>query len=403
MKEIVDSVDVDASLDILRRMIRHKSYSDTPGEVELARFMHATMRDLGLDAALCPVEKGRFNAIGRLPGTGDGKSLIFNGHIDTNPVTGGWTVDPFAGHMDDTFIYGIGVSNMKAGDAAYLCAVRTLIEQGIRLKGDVTLTYVVGELQGGVGTHRLMQDGLRADYFVNAEPTDLGALTLHAGSFNFVIELHGITRHVSKREEAVDAIAVAAELVPAINAMQFSGAKNSEHQSVNRANVGVIRGALTPQFEEWRPPQIADFVRMSGTCRYAPSQSIASCLEDLRRLLDLFEAKHPGLRATVEVLGGHDRPRIGPFEVDRNAPIVRSINAAYALVRGREQPTGPLRPPCFFGTDAAHLQTIGGMEGIVCGPGGKYNTMPDERVEIADFVAMIKIYIATMLDVCGRA
>src|SRR5690606_7511049 len=141
-----------------------------------------------------------------------------------------------------------------------------------------------------------------------------------------------------------------------------------------------IRGALTPEFEEWRPPQIADFVRMSGTCRYAPSQSIASCLADLRSLLGGFEAKYPGLRATVDVLGTGDRPRIGPFEVARDAPIVKSINAAYERVRGSPQPTGPLPPPCFFGTDAAHLTTLGGMEGIVCGPGGRYNTMPDERV-----------------------
>ena len=46
------------------------------------------------------------------------------------------------------FIYGIGVSNMKAGDAAYFCALKTLMDQDISLRGDVILTYVVGELQG---------------------------------------------------------------------------------------------------------------------------------------------------------------------------------------------------------------------------------------------------------------
>jgi len=75
--------------------------------------------------------------------------------------------------VDDEFIYGIGVSNMKAGDAAYFCAVQTLVEAGVRLRGDVVLTYVVGELQGGVGTLALPRDGLRADCFVNSEPTDI--------------------------------------------------------------------------------------------------------------------------------------------------------------------------------------------------------------------------------------
>jgi acetylornithine deacetylase len=102
-------------------MVQVKSYSGSAGERELAEMLVSEMRVLGLDAALQPVpgvDEERVNAVGRLPGSGGGKSLLFNGHIDTNPVTEGWTVDPWAGLVDDRFIYGIGVSNMKAGDAA---------------------------------------------------------------------------------------------------------------------------------------------------------------------------------------------------------------------------------------------------------------------------------------------
>ena len=109
------------------------------------------------------------------------------------------------------------------------------------------------------------------------EPTDLNGLTLHAGSFNVEIELTGITRHVSKREEAVDAIAAAAALIPRFNAMTFTGAANADHESVNRANIGVVRGSLSPEFHDWRPPQVADFVRLAGTVRYGPSQSEDEC------------------------------------------------------------------------------------------------------------------------------
>ena len=55
----------------------------------------------------------------------------------------------------------------------------------------------------------------------------------------------------------------------------------------------------------------------------------------------------------------------------------------------------------FYGTDAGHLHYYGKMEGIVCGPGGRYNTMPDERVDIADFVDMIRIYMLAILEICG--
>ena len=164
------------------------------------------------------------------------------GHVDTNPVSEGWTVDPWGGKVDDKFIYGIGVSNMKAGDAAYFCAVKTLVDAGVRLKGDVILTFVVGELQGGVGTLALIEQGVRADYFINSEPTDLAALTMHAAAFTFIIELYGNTRHMSKREESVDAIAAACDLVPRLNAMKFGGAASPEHAGINRVHVGVVHG-----------------------------------------------------------------------------------------------------------------------------------------------------------------
>lgn len=402
-QKLIKSVDRRSSLEFLARMVRFKSYSNTAGELELARFMAQGMRELGLEAELQPVEGERCNAIGRWRGVGGGKSLLFNGHMDTNPVTEGWTVDPWGGKVDDNFIYGIGVSNMKAGDAAYYCAVKTLIDRGVRVRGDVILTCVVGELQGGIGTVRMIEQGVRADYFINSEPTDLAALTLHAGAFNYVVEITGVTRHISKRDEAVDAIAIAAEIVPRINAMTFSGATTAEHRSVNRANVGVIRGSLSPEFHDWRPPQIADFVRMTGTCRYAPSQSEESCLADLRALLDEFEQKYPGLKTNVTKAPRAQPISMIPFEVDKHARIVRALNSAYQSVRGTAQPTGAIPPPCFYGTDAAHLLHRAHIEGIVCGPGGRYNTMPDERVDIPDFLDMIRIYMLAILDICEPA
>jgi acetylornithine deacetylase len=73
--------------------------------------------------------------------------------------------------------------------------VNTLRKAGWRPKGDVVLTYVVGELQGGVGTVALIEQGLcKADYFVNCEPSDLKAITMHAESLVFRIELTGVTR-----------------------------------------------------------------------------------------------------------------------------------------------------------------------------------------------------------------
>ena len=400
---VLARLDERASLDFLAEMARHKSYSETDGERALARFMVERMRGLGLEADTQPVPGERFNAIGRWHGTGGGHSLLFNGHLDTNPVTEGWTVDPWGGLVDDKFIYGIGVSNMKAGDAAYFCAVKTLIDAGVKLKGDVVLTYVVGELQGGVGTLAAIRQGVRADYFINSEPTDLQALTMHAAAFTFIIELTGITRHLSKREAAVDAILAACDLIPRLNGMTFSGARSDEHRSINRVHVGVVHGALGQELHEWRPPQVADFVRIKGSGRYAPGQSESQALADLRGALDALEGRFPGLRATVRSEQVEGRPLMPAFEVAKDSRIVRTVNAAYRKVRGQPQPTGAIAPPCFFGTDAGHFFHELGMEGIVCGPGGRYNTMPDERVDIPDFLDMIRIYMLAILDICETA
>jgi acetylornithine deacetylase len=399
-QDLLARIDDRACLDFLAGMVRHKSYSQTAGERELAAFMAGAMRELGLDAKLTPVEGERVNAIGTWRGAGGGKSLLFNGHLDTNPVSEGWTVDPWGGKVDDKFIYGIGVSNMKSGDAAYFCAVRTLIQAGVRLKGDVILTYVVGELQGGVGTLALIDQGVRADYFVNSEPTDLAALTMHAAAFTFIVELLGNTRHMSKREEAIDAIEAACVVIPRLNAMKFSGAASPEHSRINRVHVGVAHGALGRDLHEWRPPQVADYARIKGSGRFAPGQTREGALADLRAELDRLEREIPGLKAVLTPEDQVGRPMMPSFEVAPSSPIVRAVNAAYRTVRGVDQPTGAITPPGFYGTDAAHLYRRAGMAGIVCGPGGRYNTMPDERVDIVDYLDMVRVYLLTILEIC---
>ena len=258
----------------------------------------------------------------------------------------------------------------------------------------------MGELQGGVGTLALIEQGLRADYFVNSEPTDLAALTMHAAAFTFVIELIGKTRHLSKREEAVDAILAACDLIPRLDAMKFSNAPTPEHAAINRLHVGVVHGALGKDLHEWRPPQVGDFVRIKGSGRYAPGQTEEGALADLRAELDALERRFPGLKTTLTPEHQLGRPAMPSFEVSRNSPIVRAINGAYREVRGVDQPTGAITPPGYYGTDAAHLFRKAGMEGIVCGPGGRYNTMPDERVDIVDFIDMVKIYMLTILTIC---
>lgn len=398
--DILDQIDIDSCLALLASMVQHKSYTETEGERELAGVMHDRMTQLGLDSELQPVEGKRVNAIGRLKGAGGGASLLFNGHLDTNPATEGWTVDPWGGLIDDEFIYGIGVSNMKAGDAAYFCAVETIRNAGIKLKGDVILSFVVGELQGGIGTVRAIEQGLWADYFINSEPTDLQALIMHAGSMMFEIELTGDTRHLSKREEACDALAAATFLAQRINNLTFTGANTPDQVAVNRGHVGSMKAGLGRDYHDWRPPQVADQAKLKGSCRYGPGQSVQSVTKDLNLLLDALKLEYPKLQTSLRIGGPTPNAlQMPPFEVDRDARIVTTLNSAFETVMGYPQPTGPIRPPAFFGTDAAHLAAAG-MQGVVCGPGGEFNTMPDERVRKQQFLDCVRIYILCILEIC---
>jgi acetylornithine deacetylase len=79
------------------------------------------------------------------------------------------------------------------------------------------------------------------------------------------------------------------------------------------------------------------------------------------------------------------------------------VNRACRVVRGTDQPTGAITPPGYYGTDAANPLRKGGMEGVVCGPGGRYNTMPDERGDIADYLDKVRIYLLSILDICELA
>jgi acetylornithine deacetylase len=396
----VAAVDDHELTSLLQQMVRLRSYSAGGEEGEIARFMADYLERMGLKITLQEIEPGRFNCIGRWPGTGGGTSLMLNGHLDTNPVGEGWTKDPFAGEVDDKVIYGIGVSNMKAADAAYAAALRAVQRCGIGLRGDVILAYVVGELQGGVGTVHLLKQGVRADRFVVGEPTDLAALTLHAGSLEAELTTYGRTRHLSKMEEGIDAIAKMQTVIPALQRLSFSGPDRPDYRGVRRVGIGVIRGGLGPEYHDWRPSLLADRCTIKFSVRYGPGQTPDSVLDDIRTLLGQLHAEDPDLIAEVKLNQSGQRLLMEPFEVPRDADIVQTVVRAHREIVGAEPRVGDVAPYKFYGSDAAHLARAG-MIGLVYGPGGKYNTMPDERVELRDLFHAARVFARVIVETCA--
>lgn len=397
---VLAAVNDPADLALLQEMIRMRSYGAGGEESTLARKLVADMRTLGLDARLQEVEPGRFNAIGVLKGTGGGKSLILNGHIDTNPVGVGWTVDPFGGLVRDGFVHGIGVSNMKASCAAFFGAARAVVGSGVRLRGDLVLTFVVGELQGGVGTKKLVAEGLRADHFIVGEPTDLAVMTLHAANAEFAVHTFGVTRHMSKAEEAVSAIDTMYLVIERLKGMAFSGPSNPEHASVRRLNIGSMRAGLGREYFDWRTPQVPDVATIKVAVRYGPGQTGEGVLADVQRELDALAKADPRVRVEIAPPAASNTNRTDAFEMAKDAPIVLLVRDAHRLVMRRDPEVGAVAPYRYYGTDAPFLAAVG-AQGVVCGVGGKYNTMPDEKVELTDFHGGTRIYAAVAAAVCG--
>src|SRR2546422_10481347 len=146
------AVDTRELVSLLQQMVRIRSYSAGGEEGTIARFMRDHLAALGLEVELQEVQPNRFNCISRWRGEGGGTSLMLNGHLDTNPAGEGWTKDPFGGDVDDECIYGIGVSNMKAADAAYVAGVQAGVGAGGRPPGGVTPGPVLRGLPGRAGT-----------------------------------------------------------------------------------------------------------------------------------------------------------------------------------------------------------------------------------------------------------
>jgi acetylornithine deacetylase len=393
------AVDEAELVSLLQHMVRIRSYSAGGEEGTIARFMQSRLAALGLEAQLQEVQPGRFNCISRWRGTGGGRSLMLNGHLDTNPAGEGWTKDPLGGEVDRECLYGIGVSNMKAADAAYVAAVRAVQRAGVRLRGDVVLAHVVGELQGGVGTVHMLQQGVRADRFIVGEPTDNAVLTLHAGSLEAELTTHGRTRHLSKMEEGVDAIAKMLKLIPALQAMSFTGPDRPDYRGLRRVGIGVIRGGLGPEYHEWRPSLLADRCTIKFSARYGPGQTPETVLADLRTLVERLAADDGDFVADVRLNESGQRMLMGPFEVAPDTDILQALIDAHREVTGTAPKVGAVAPYKFYGTDAVHLSRAG-MVGLVYGPGGKYNTMPDERVELRDLFAAARVYARVIVETC---
>lgn len=158
--------------------------------------------------------KHRPNMVGILKGTGEGKSIILNGHADVVP-TGNprhWRFNPWSAHIENGFLYGRGSVDMKGGLAAQIMAMESIVEADLRLKGDVILQSVIDEEVQGNGTVACIVKGYTADAAIVAEPTNLQIHPAHTGTLHMKITVYGKPAHGGYTHEGISALEKAIEI-----------------------------------------------------------------------------------------------------------------------------------------------------------------------------------------------
>ena len=403
LSKLIEAVEKEREnlIDFTRAVARIPSV--TGDEMAISETFAEHMESLGIETQRSKVSETQSNVLGWIRGSGEGKSLMLTGHVDTVACADGWTKDPYGGELEDGKIYGNGVSNMKASDTAMLYAVHAIRNSGVQLKGDLLIALVVSECASGIGTLDLMDKGIKADRFINGEPTDLGVLTLHSGPQYIKVSILGRTGHAGSHDSGLNAAQKMLELVAQLGPMNeqipaggwLTFDADARYQGLPRYHLGSLRAGLGREFRE-APSNTPDFCTAVLNVRAAPNHNVESTEQDIQSLLKDMQKTEPGFE--FETTAETGKPA---FESPPDSAAARAVVTAYAEVERTDPVVGGIQPYLYIGSDAGFMQAAGMRDGVVIGPGSLTASVADEHVEVEKLVAASKIYAAAALELCG--
>jgi acetylornithine deacetylase len=404
-------VDRERLVETATRLVNVPSF--TGDEEPAARLMVEVFESLGLQVQWQQVEEGRANALGIWPGVGGGKSLMFNGHLDTSYSGREPWLRSVPGFQPQAFerdgrLYGLGISNMKGAVACYVEAVRALQDAGVRLRGDVLIAAVCGEIektqqgdaQGAqyrgyaAGTRYLVSHGGVADMCLLGEPTEGKVVLGHFGALWLRIRVHGDFIHTAFSEGRRDSNSIlrAREVLDAVlewipsweddPANAYKGAKAI-------VNVGAVEGGFG-----WRASRTPHHTDLFLDVRVPPTKEMGiarrEVLEMVRGLAERFPAYGVEGEVFVTAPGA---------EIDEGHELVAAIDAAHAEVWG--EPPG--RDVTRWFSDASAL-TRYGVPTVNYGTStGLMDVELGENLEIGGLVKTAEVYARVAMGVCGVA
>jgi len=315
------------------------------GEGEIASFVAAWCADHGLEVEVVGDERPSVIATKR--GSGGGRSLLLNGHIDT--VGAGGMTEPFTPSVEGGRMHGRGSYDMKGAVAAMLVAAA----EAPPLRGDLIVTAVADEELGSVGTEAVLER-VRADAAIVVEPTELGVAVAHRGFVGFEIETAGVAAHGSRPDLGVDAIV---KMGPVLLALEELDARLQAGPSHALAGAASLHASLIEGGQE-----LSSFPArcvLTGERRTIPGETVADVEAELRAIAG---------EACVRLIASRE-----PFETPADHPFVELV----AREAGAPELTGAR-----FWTDAA-LIAAAGIPTVLFGPAGEGAHADVEWVDLA--------------------
>jgi acetylornithine deacetylase len=339
--------------------------------------------------------------VGRKPGVGGGKSLIFSGHMDTVPLGADrWTVDPFAGIVANGKQYGIGIFDMKAGMAAAMLAMLALGELGVRLRGDVCIETVVDEEFGGAnGTLASRLRGHHADAVIVPEPSNLIICPATQGGIMMRVAFAGRTGRDFSGEAIMNPVFAAARFVEIFRQFDSWYCRKSSDNPWFQSGPpltcylqGIRGGDMSlPLFD--RAPGICT-IDVWIQCFPGTSE-----VELYREFTEFCLAR----AAQDELLRDH------PPQFEKLIRFLpgASLAPGHPLIATAERAMASVAPDRVtiqgapFACDAFIFEQYSDIPAIVWGPRGGNAHAPDEFIEVEHYLQLIQLYALTIVDWCG--
>jgi acetylornithine deacetylase len=372
--------------------------------------MREELERMGLQVQWQQVEDGRPNVVGLWEGEGGGPSLMFNGHMDTSysgqePWLAGIPGFQPQGFVRDGRIYGLGISNMKGALACYVEAVRALQDAGVRLRGDVLVAAVCGEIEKtqwhpefmgreyrgyAAGSRFLAAHGGIADMCLLGEPTEQKVVLGHYGAIWLRLSTKGPFVHTAFSEGRLeensivrmqDVLAAVREWIPGWEERTGYGGRRGV------VGIGAVKGGFA-----WRASRTPHRTDLFLDVRVPPTLPMARARAELQDFVRELRERFPdhGIEWEIYVSAPGS-------EISDDHPLVGAIDEGHAAVFG----SPPERDTVRWFSDASAL-TRYGIESVNYGASsGLPDPVLGENLDVEGLVRIAKVYALVAARICG--